>query len=428
MAHVGEKGCLRLVGELGELQRVPEGLPAQGQLLVLQAFPHDGFFQLRAVLVLFVLVHEAVEQAAAHHEAHGVAGHEGKQDLHGNEHRHGKAEEADGHVAAPIHAFGAGGGADGVDGGQREEPDLGRQGRIERQALVVCALDVKPEEDGIEAVDRNEGRFADKEGGAHVVEGHAVEVALLQIGDDVARPEHDREGHGKEVERRVDEERGDQVALVEQAPGHVGGVVGHDAQQEAAVVLEGRRELPPPVVLEHVLVDDQQDDERQYANDGIGHAAPCSRPGDPLCARVRDGPDSAFLKLNFLTLRALEKQQSQTAHRAKHLKIVLSRTQMKLFFMKNKLYFTKTKWQDCVPIVHLHRRVATGRQGASWTSLRNAAGISAAGTRPRAGRVPCAAALQPPLRRQRHHAQDWGAWEKRKPAVSSAMNAGEQPP
>lgn len=64
------------------------------------------------------------------------------------------------------------------------------------------------------------------------------------------------------------------MALVEQAPGHVGGVVGHDAQQEASVVLEGRRELPPPVVPEHVLVDYQQDNERQYAKDGIGHATP----------------------------------------------------------------------------------------------------------------------------------------------------------
>ena len=98
MAHIGEECRLGFVGVLRRGERVPEGLSAVGQLLLLEPLPLQRLFQLLAVFLLLILHDEAVQQAGAQHIPDGIERQQRIEDLHRDQQHHGDPEQADGAV------------------------------------------------------------------------------------------------------------------------------------------------------------------------------------------------------------------------------------------------------------------------------------------------------------------------------------------
>ena len=269
VAHVGEKGRLGLVGLLGGGQRVPQGLPALRQLLLLLLLPLQGALQLQAVLLLFVLHHEAVQHAGAQHVAHGVVGHQGIEDLDGDQGDHGDAEQADGQMPLLFCPLRPGGDGQGIGRGQQEHEDLNGEGQIPGQARMVGPVGVEAEKDGGEEIHQDHDDLKDEEGAADIEQELPEDVLALQIGDDVLRPQHHRRGHGRKVHRRVRVEDGGPAPDLQNAPEQVGHIVGHHAHQKQAVIPLHRRQPPGPP--QDVPVVDQQDQGCKDSDDGIGH-------------------------------------------------------------------------------------------------------------------------------------------------------------
>ena len=122
-----------------------------------------------------------------------------------------------------------------------------------------------------------------KEQPSRIIQERSEGGPLLQIGNDVSGPQHDRCRHGNEMHRCVSVQDLCESVGFQNAPQHIRDIVHHDAHQKRPVIPKCHRHIFAFAIPDHIAVDDQQYDRCYYSYDRIRHSQPpCYSPTESL--------------------------------------------------------------------------------------------------------------------------------------------------
>ena len=101
----------------------------------------------------------------------------------------------------------------------------------------------------------------------------AEKAVLLQIGDNIARPEKDRTCHGKEIDSRVYADRCGEMMLIQDAPEYIGDIIDENGKQIGIVRPVCRDRFSSRLIVQqNIMIDDKMNDQGQKPCTGVQHA------------------------------------------------------------------------------------------------------------------------------------------------------------
>lgn len=194
-----------------------------------------GLLQPAPIFLLFVVHHEAVQQAGTQHIRNRIEGQIGEPELNKEESGHDDAEQRQRPVSLPLLRLAPQDRRERIRRDQQEEEDLAGQHHVTQRERVINAVAAHGEQNGDEYVHDRNNRDRPGNHAPGIDENAAKGVILLQIGNGILRPEQHAHRHGDEIDRGIREQQLIQLPIIQNAPQNIRDVIGEDRKQESSV-------------------------------------------------------------------------------------------------------------------------------------------------------------------------------------------------